>query len=143
MAAACGSDDREVVAAIGPKNSADLYGLKVIQENIQENKNNTTQFVLLTKADTSRPKNGCSTLVAFSTKDEPGELYGVLGIFAIWDLNMTKIMSRPTKNKHGEYVFFIELSGYKDASDVSDALTMVKRKTIFFKSLGSYETIKG
>ena len=129
------------VAAIGPKNSAAIYGLKVIHENIQENNSNTTQFVLLTKTDTSAPKSGCSTSVVFSTKDRPGELNRVLGIFSIWELNMTRILSRPTKNRHGEYVFFIEISGYEDVADVSEALAMIERKTIFFKNLGSYRTI--
>ncbi|MCL2296429.1 MAG: prephenate dehydratase [Methanomassiliicoccaceae archaeon] len=135
------SENGEAVAAIGPKNSADVYGLKIIQENVQDNKNNTTQFVLLTKDDTSAPKKGCNTSVVFSTRDEPGELYRVLGIFAIWNLNMTRILSRPTKNRQGEYVFFIEISECADATDVSDALTMIKRKTIFFKNLGSYQIV--
>jgi len=130
----------ESVAAIGSKMSAELYDLKIIHEDIQDNKNNTTQFFLLTKEDTSEPKIGCSTLIVFSTEDKPGELYKILDIFAIWDLNMTKIMSRPTKNRRGEYVFFIELSGYENVSDVSDALTMVERKTSFFRNLGSYDT---
>ena len=142
IAASFDSGSGEVIAAIGSKNSAGIYGLKVINENIQNNKNNTTQFVLLTKTNTSLPKAGCSTSIVFSTEDRPGELYKVLDIFAIWDLNMTKILSRPTKNRHGEYVFFIEISGYGNTSDVSDALTMIKRKTSFFKNLGSYHTEK-
>ena len=128
-------------AAIGPKNSAELYGLKILHEDIQDNKKNTTQFILLSKTDTSAPKGGCSTSVVFSTKDKPGELNRVLGIFAIWELNMTRILSRPTKNRHGEYVFFIEISGYEDAADVSEALAMIKRKTIFFKNLGTYQIV--
>jgi len=140
IAAACESD--EVIAAIGPKNSADIYDLEILNENIQENKNNMTQFVLLTKTDTSAPKVGCSTSVVFSTKDKPGELYRVLGIFAIWDLNLTRILSRPTKNRQGEYVFFIEISEYEDVADVSEALEMIRRKTIFFKNLGTYYTVK-
>jgi prephenate dehydratase len=131
----------ELVAAIGSKFSAELYSLKMIHENIQSNKNNSTQFILLTKSNTSLPKLGHSTSIVFSTEDKPGELYKVLDIFAIWDLNMTKILSRPTKNRQGEYVFFIEISGYTSVSDVSDALTMIKRKTSFFKNLGSYNMI--
>lgn len=142
IAAGCRPGSGETVAAIGPESSAELYNLKIIHENIQERTDNTTQFILLTRTDTSMPKAGCSTSIAFSTEDRPGELYKILDIFAIWDLNMTKIMSRPTKNRHGEYVFFIEISGYSDVSDVADALTMVKRKTSFFKNLGSYDTIK-
>ncbi|MCL2032931.1 MAG: prephenate dehydratase [Methanomassiliicoccaceae archaeon] len=141
LAASCDGENGEIIAAIGSKVSADLYDLTTIHENIQNNKNNTTQFILLTKANTSLPKAGCSTSIVFSTEDKPGELYKILDIFAIWDLNMTKILSRPTKNRHGEYVFFIEISGYENTSDVSDALTMIKRKTSFFKNMGSYHTI--
>ncbi|MCL2141764.1 MAG: prephenate dehydratase, partial [Methanimicrococcus sp.] len=141
ITAGCEPGSEEIIAAIGSKNSAEVYGLKIIHENIQNNKNNTTQFILLTKADTSLPKTGCSTSIVFSTEDKPGELYKILDIFAIWDLNMTKILSRPTKNRHGEYAFFVEISGYENISDVSDALTMIKRKTSFFKNLGSYHTI--
>jgi len=141
VAAFCEPERGDVIAAIGSKNSAAVYGLKIINESIQSNKNNTTQFILLTKADTSPPKTGCSTSIVFSTEDKPGELYKILDIFAIWDLNMTKILSRPTKNKHGEYAFFVEISRYENISDVSDALTMIKRKTSFFKNLGSYQTI--
>jgi prephenate dehydratase len=141
IASNCGPDSNETVAAIGSKNSADLYDLKIIHENIQDNKNNTTQFILLTKTDTSVPRAGCSTSIAFSTEHRPGELYKVLDIFAICGLNMTKIMSRPKKDKHGEYVFFVEIDGGENASDVSDALMMVKKKTTFFKNLGSYQVI--
>ncbi|MCL2510040.1 MAG: prephenate dehydratase [Methanomassiliicoccaceae archaeon] len=140
-AKAASRESGEVIAAIGPKNSAELYGLKIIHENIQENKKNSTQFVLLTKKDTSEPKSGCSTSVVFATKDKPGELNRVLGIFSIWELNMTRILSRPTKNRQSEYVFFIEISGYDEAADVAEALAMIKRKTIFFKNLGTYRIV--
>jgi prephenate dehydratase len=125
-------------AAICSRSSADLYNLKVIRENIQDNKNNMTQFVLLTKTDTSAPKIGCRTSIAFSTEHKPGGLYKVLDIFALWDLNMTKIMSRPTKDVQGGYMFFVEIDNCENDSDVSDAFTMIKRKTSFFKNQGSY-----
>jgi len=141
MVAEDNRESNEVIAAIGSQYAAEHYSLKVAHRNIQSSKNNSTQFILLTKTNTSLPKIGCSTSIAFSTEDKPGELYKVLDIFAIWDLNMTKIMSRPTKNKQGEYVFFVEISGYDSVSDVSDALTMIKRKTSFFKNLGSYSSI--
>jgi prephenate dehydratase len=137
-----GPESNEVIAAIGSQYAADHYSLKVVHKNIQSNKNNSTQFILLTKTNTSLPKMGHSTSIAFSTEDKPGELYKILDIFAIWDLNMTKIMSRPTKNKQGEYVFYVEISNYTSISDVSDALTMIKRKTSFFKNLGSYNMVE-
>jgi prephenate dehydratase len=131
----------ETIAAIGSAGAAERYGLNILHENIQEGINNTTQFILLTKEDTSYPRKGCSTSVVFATKDKPGELSNVLDIFSIWDLNMTKILSRPTKNKQGEYVFFIEVSDYTDEADVTDALKMIERKTIFFRNLGTYDTL--
>ncbi|MDR2698121.1 MAG: prephenate dehydratase [Candidatus Methanoplasma sp.] len=140
ITAGCGLE-RGGTAAIGSKNSAEIYDLKIIHENIQDDKNNMTQFVLLTKTDTSAPMIGRKTSIAFSTEHRPGELYKILDIFALWDLNMTKIMSRPTKGRQWEYVFFIEIEGYENAADVADALTMIKRKTVFFKNLGSYQTL--
>jgi prephenate dehydratase len=135
------SGPEEGIAAIGSKNSAEIYGLRIIHDNIQDNKDNTTQFILLTGTDTSAPKAGCRTSVVFSTEHRPGELYKILDIFAIWGLNMTKIISRPVKNRRGEYVFFIEIES-DNITDVADALAMVERKAIFFKNLGSYPSIE-
>lgn len=129
----------EVAAAIGADISAEIYKLEIVHSGIQDNQTNTTQFVMITKTDTSEPKTGCKTSIAFSTENKPGELYKILDIFSIWDLNMTKITSRPTKNSQGEYVFFIDIEGYKNLADVKDALTMIKRKTSFYKNLGSYK----
>lgn len=131
--------ENEIPAAIGAGISAEIYGLKILHSGIQDSLNNTTQFITITKTDTSEPKLGCKTSLAFSTQNKPGELYKILDIFSIWDLNMTKIISRPTKNRHGEYVFFIDIEGYENLPDVRDALAMIKRKTSFYKNLGSYQ----
>lgn len=131
----------ENYAAIGTAKTAEIYGLKILHENIQETDNNKTSFAVITKTDTSLPKASNKTSIVFSTQNKPGELYRILGICELWDLNMTKIVSRPMKNKPGEYIFLIDIEGYSNIDDVNDALIMMKRKTTFYKVLGTYPVI--
>jgi len=132
------SESNENWAAIGIKRCADIYNLNIIYENIQDNDNNYTQFVVISKNNKLLCENFTNTSVAFSTSHRPGQLYRLLDIFSIWDLNLTKIVSRPMRNKAGEYVFFVEIESNKQNSDLNDALKMIQRKTSFFKNLGSY-----
>ncbi len=127
-------------AAVGTKLSADTYGLTILRSNIQDQHQNETRFIVVGKEDVPY-QQGCKTSLAFSTANtnRPGELYKVLDIFALWDLNMTKIVSRPAKNGLGEYVFFVDLEGHREQEDLKDALRMVQRKTSFFKMMGSYQ----
>lgn len=127
--------------SVGMKDSAKMYDLEVFEENIQDNKNNYTDFIVISKNNSFCFKPGNKTSLAFSTLNEPGMLYRLLDIFAIWDLNMTKIVSRPMRNRSGEYVFFIDLEGNNCDKDLNDAIKMIKRKTSFFKILGSYPVI--
>jgi prephenate dehydratase len=129
------SDDISV-AAIGAKPAAELYGLEVLGEGIQDNNRNFTQFIRVAKNNTELPENGKNTTICFSTMDEPGSLYKLLDIFSIFDVNMSKIVSRPM-----EYVFLVDLQTDNNENDVRDALKMIKRKTTFFKNLGSYNVI--
>lgn len=134
------SDDISV-AAVGAKTAAALYGLEILAESIQDNNSNFTQFIKVSKNNTELPENGKKTTICFSTVDEPGSLYKLLDIFSIFDVNMSKIVSRPMRNKPMEYVFLIDLRADTNEKDVRDALTMIKRKTTFFKNLGSYRVI--
>lgn len=136
------SESEEVLAAVGNSLAGDIYGLHTMCENIQDQNENTTTFVVITKEDTSPPVMGYKTSLAFSKQDKPGELHKILDIFAIWDINMTKILSRPMRHKPGEYVFFIDFEGFDAIEDVNDALRMIRRKTNFFKLLGSYPVMK-
>ena len=125
------------MAAIGTIAAAEVYGLDVMAKGIQDGNENFTRFVIIGKKDS--PKTGeDKTSIVFSTENQPGSLYRVLDIFSLWDINMARIESRPAKNKLGKYIFFVDIIGHKDDADVADALTMVKRKTSFFKFLGSY-----
>lgn len=124
-------------AAIGPATAADVYNLEIAEKSIQDNFNNLTRFVVVSKGDGERDLKN-KTSIVFSTTDKPGSLYKILDIFNLWDINMTRIESRPVKNKLGRYIFFVDLNGHVEEENVRDALTMVKRKTSFYKFLGSY-----
>ncbi|MDR3239214.1 MAG: prephenate dehydratase [Clostridiales bacterium] len=124
------------IAAIGPALAADVYHLAIAAENIQDEANNATAFVALSEKRSGLTAGGKAT-IAFSTVNRPGSLYKILDIFALWDINMTKIVSRPMKNHPGEYVFYVDLEDYQ-TKDLADALTLVQRKTNFYKYLGSY-----
>lgn len=130
------SESSEHWAAISPARAAEVYGLEIIDENIQDDDHNATRFVVVTKQNENKSYNE-KTSFAFSTENKPGELYRILDIISIWDLNMTKIESRPMKNKLGTYVFFVDVET-KSNSDLIDGLKMVERKTSYFKFLGSY-----
>ncbi|TYQ14997.1 UNVERIFIED_CONTAM: prephenate dehydratase [Acetivibrio alkalicellulosi] len=125
------------MAAIGPSTAAEVYGLDIIDREIQDNYNNLTRFVVVSKKDGKKALNN-KTSIVFSTDNKPGSLYKILDIFSLWDINMTRIESRPAKKQLGKYIFFIDLNGHIEDEDVRDALTMVKRKTSFYKFLGSY-----
>lgn len=132
---------REGCAAIGTKVAAEVYGLEIAAADIQDMDNNLTRFVVIGKGDCIKSGSD-KTSIVFSTEDKPGSLYRILDIFSLWDINMTRIESRPAKNRLGKYIFFIDIIGHRDDEDVRDALVMVKRKSSFYKLLGSYPEFK-
>ncbi|HAA42653.1 MAG TPA: prephenate dehydratase [Ruminiclostridium sp.] len=125
------------MGAIGPLTAAGVYNLEVIDRAIQDNFNNLTRFVIISKKGGERKQRN-KTSIVFSTANKPGSLYRILDIFNLLDINMTRIESRPVKDKLGSYIFFVDLNGHIEEDNVRDALTMVKRKTSFYKFLGSY-----
>jgi prephenate dehydratase len=131
-----------VFAAIGTKASAKLYGLKVLASKINA-KENQTRFVVLAKKD-HPPTGDDKTSIVFSiAKDRPGGLHDILGEFAIRNINLTKIESRPSKKALGDYYFFADMQGHRTDPVVADALAAIGRKASFMKFLGSYPRAKG
>lgn len=132
----------EKCAAIGSALAADIYGLEIIAGNIQDGFNNMTRFVVISKKD-AEPTGDDKTSIVFSTEDKPGSLYSILDIFNLWDINMTRIESRPAKNQLGRYIFFVDIEGHVKDDNIKDALTMIKKKTSFYRFLGSYPKFRG
>ena len=127
-----GAYDR--AAAIGFAQAAQTYGLDIVAENIQDDFSQT-RFIVISK----QKKSGDKTSIIFAVKDEPGALYSILHAFADKDINLTKIESRPSKRKLGEYLFFMDFENKKlSEKEVMDVIDSVKPKTTFLKVLGSY-----
>ncbi|MFA6308756.1 MAG: prephenate dehydratase [Clostridia bacterium] len=131
------ASSKENCAAIGAALAAEVYGLEILAAGIQDGFNNTTRFVVISHND-SGPTGNDKTSIVFSTEDKPGSLYSILDIFNLWDINMTKIESRPAKNQLGRYIFFVDIEGHIEDDNIRDALTMIQRKTSFYRFLGSY-----
>ncbi len=130
-----------VFAAIGTLSAATLYGLSVIASKINA-KENQTRFVVLAKRDHARTGDDKTSIVFSIAKDRPGGLHGILFEFANREINLTKIESRPSKRALGDYYFFVDMQGHRDEPGIRQALLNVKKRSVFFKFLGSYPKFK-
>ncbi|SNR85742.1 prephenate dehydratase [Desulfurobacterium atlanticum] len=126
------------VAAIASEAAALLYDLNILERNIQEISKNFTRFFVVGKKDSETPTGNDKTSIMFSTKHVAGALFHALKPFALYDVNLTKIESRPTKKRPWEYVFFVDIDGHKTEPRVKKALEEVAKDTSFMKILGSY-----
>ncbi|NQT29259.1 MAG: prephenate dehydratase [Candidatus Saganbacteria bacterium] len=126
-----------VFAAIGNRNSAKLYGLNILARKINA-KDNQTRFVVLAKKDHPPAKKNKTSIVFSIRSDRPGGLHDVLAVFAKRNINLTKIESRPSKRALGDYYFFADMHGHRTDRVLAQALQEIKKKTSFFKLLGSY-----
>ena len=133
-----GDDKKHVLAAIGAKESAKNYRLKVIYENINDFSKNVTRFVVLSKKDHKKTGPDKTSIAFSSHRDRPGALYDILYEFAKRKINLTKIESRPSKKVMGDYIFFVDLEGHRQEKIVREAFREVRKKTSFYKILGSY-----
>lgn len=129
------------VGAIGTLKAAELYGLKAIDKNIQDIKNNQTRFIVLSKDQTEISGNDKTSILFSLFDDNPGGLHDILGIFAKNNINLTKIESRPSKEGLGKYIFFVDFEGHKNEDIVENILNTIEEKVSYLKILGSYPKV--
>lgn len=127
---------REYVACIGNIDCATEYNLEIIQKDIQDSNSNETKFWILGKQTKSIDDADKMSMI-FSTANKPGALYNVLNVFHKNNINLTKIESRPTKNKLGEYYFLIDLE-IKD-ENYKKAISELENLVGFYRILGAYK----
>ena len=130
------------VAAIGTRVAADIYGLNVLYDDIEDMKENKTRFVFIGNYVPKKSGNDKTSIVCFLKKDQPGSLYNILKEFAQKQINLTKIESRPAKKDLGEYVFMIDMQGHIHDDNIFSALEALRRKVYMIKILGSYPVWK-
>jgi len=128
-------------AAVASARAAGIYEMKIIASEIEDNPNNFTRFFILSKED-SAPSGNDKTSIVFSVKHRPKALYDFLKVFSTRDINLTKIESRPTRQKPWEYNFYLDFEGHREDKATSEALKDLERNSLFLKILGSYPKAK-
>jgi prephenate dehydratase len=129
----------KTTAAIAPKVAASLYDLEILKDDIQDESENQTRFLVISKSDHAATGSDKTSLV-IGLKDRPGALFDTLKSFAGAGLNLTKIESRPSRKALGDYIFYIDLEGHRDDDKVKGVLRELEESTAFLKILGSYPT---
>ena len=124
-------------AAVASEIAGRLYGLKVLKPSIQNNKGNTTRFVILAREQVYRRDAG-KISICFEVPNESGSLYHMLSHFIYNNLNMTKIESRPIEGRNWEYRFFIDFDGNLEDSAVKNALRGLRDEARNMRILGNY-----
>ena len=127
--------------AIASARAAEIYGMKVMAKEIEDNPNNFTRFFILSRQD-SPPSGNDKTSIVFSVKHKPGTLYEFLKELAVRNINLTKIESRPTRQKPWEYNFYLDFEGHREDKAPREALKNVEEISLFVKVLGSYPKAK-
>ena len=124
-------------AAIVSEAAMKKYGLKYLSKGIQDNRFNVTRFVIINHESAKKTKADRTSIAIYPHMDKPGLLYALIGEFANRKINLTKIESRPSKGRLGDYIFFIDLQGHQDDDQVKKAFKSIE-KDFFIKILGSY-----
>lgn len=123
--------------AIAGSYAAELYEVAILASAIQDEPDNYTRFLILSQKPAERSEKS-KTSIVFALKNIPGVLFKALSVFALRDLDLTKIESRPLRKKAWEYYFYLDFVGHIDDEAAQNAITHLREITTFLKILGSY-----
>jgi len=126
-------------AAVGSRLAGEIAGVPILQEDIQDLRNNVTRFVLLGRGPMAQdPSDKDCTSLLIGLEHRPGTLLGVIGPLAAHNVNITRIDSRPRKDRPWEYLFFLDLDGHAEEEPLAGALDEISKACSMIKLLGSY-----
>ena len=124
-------------AAIAGEIAAEIYGLKIVHANIEDNPENITRFLIISKQATP-PSGDDKTSLLISAPNRPGALYQLLAPFAKNNISMSRIESRPSRLANWEYVFFVDINGHREDKKIAECLDALRSDATMVKVLGSY-----
>jgi chorismate mutase/prephenate dehydratase len=125
------------VAAIASELAGRMYGVPVLRARIEDNRSNATRFLVIGRRPVSATGRD-KTSILFAMPNSPGALHAILDPLARRRINLTKIESRPARQRPWDYVMFVDFEGHRDTPEVESALADVRARTVFLKVLGSY-----
>jgi prephenate dehydratase len=126
-------------AALSPALAASIYGLTIIERDIEDHDRNQTRFLCVRRDQiATHTGHDRTSIVCFQDADRPGSLYAILGQFAKRDINLTNVQSRPTKEGLGNYCFVIDFEGHRSDAVIAECLAALGEYVASIKFLGSY-----
>lgn len=126
------------IAAIAGKTAAELYGLSVLAEAIEDSHDNTTRFLLLSRQENALASGHDKTSLIIYAHNEPGTLFRALEPFQRFGVNLTKLESRPSRRAAWSYSFYVDFEGHVGDHKVQEALAALQQHALDVKMLGSY-----